>query len=104
MRMKGKITKAFLKYDEESCEENLSIEFKLDDGFSCLLTFDEVNSYSILSKFDKNPVKKDPHILVGKTFILLSHPGGGTLAPIGLKTFEDENWIYKKEGEWCRWI
>lgn len=101
--IKGVVTAASFRQGDLH-EDNLSIEFKLEDGWSCTLTFSEENSYKILSHFDKNPGKKDPKILIRKEFVLHDHPGGGTLAPIALKILDDEDWIYKKEGEWCRWM
>lgn len=94
---------------KELLEPHLLIEFKSTgpryNGFCYSLEFNEVDSYKILSNFDKNPGKKDPNKMVGEEMVLLEHPAGGTLAPIAVKINpEDTKWIYKKEGDWCRWM
>lgn len=85
-------------------EEEISIEFQIEDGFLCTLNFDEGNSYKIMSFFDDSPAKKDAEILIGHDFTLLEHPAGGSLSPIALKISPKGDWIYKKKGDWCRWM
>lgn len=96
----GVISKAVCCLDDEEMNIILELEIRLEEWGNCYMIFSPENSIKAIQLLvpvsKKWWQKKYVSELLGQQVKLLSHPKGGTYAPIAISQGLVKTWIYKK--------